>query len=63
MDNEKRVFTRKEYMNGEVSHHEYYLLIAKDSNVKFSEGFINEVRETSDKEHLNSINMRKFDML
>jgi hypothetical protein len=59
--------TRKDYMNGKVTHEEYYASVAKMAGVSFvgsDPAFLRKVRRALDRgdEHLNSIPLRVWDM-
>jgi len=58
------MFTRKQYLNGEVSHDEYYLEIAKEIGIKPDEKTIEKVRNALRKgdKHLNTIPLYFWDM-
>ena len=53
------MFTRKQYLNGEVSHDEYYTEIAKKIGIKPSKEAVKKVKEALERgdEHLNTIPM------
>jgi hypothetical protein len=57
--------TRQKYLNGEVSHEEYYLTLAKRLNVKFSKPFIRRVRKCLDSgdDNLSGIPLSEWDMM
>ncbi len=61
------MYTRKQYMNNECSHHEYFGAIAKKavSRRMFPQGFIDRCKKALAKgdEHLNKIPLREWDGL
>jgi hypothetical protein len=57
--------TRSNYHEGKISHDEYYLTLAEIAGIKFSDVFIERVRECLDNEddNLSGIPLREWDTM
>ena len=54
---------REQYMNNEISHHDFYLSIAKAAGIKHNADFVLECKKALDRgdEHLNTIPLAVWD--
>lgn len=58
--------TRKDYMEGRITHQEYYSTIAKEAHISFKNSeMLPEIKDALAKgdEHLNTIPLRQWDMM